>query len=388
VRRGRGLALVALLAFVAACGPSVAPTGSPAASGAVATDAPVAPTFVPDPKHEVYGFLPYWEIDDGIADHLATTDLTTLALFSVTHRRNGELATNQNGYRSITSERGRRIIEEAHDRGVRVELVYTSFGSTKNERFYSEPASQARWTKELVDLVVELGLDGVNVDVESLPGDRVSEYAAFVGTLRTALRAQLPEARVSVSTQANLRGAGMAAAAAGAGADRVFLMGYDYRWEGSSVGASSPIERADGEAGGLRASLDAYAAVGVPVDRTLLGLPLYGITWPVEGAAMYAPATDDGNEWVPRRNLRVFEAAGFSPTYDPVESVEFYSVQAEDGRWDAVYYDSPRSLTPKLSLADARGLAGVGFWAIGYERGLPGYTELIGTFRAGALIAP
>ena len=45
-----------------------------------------------------------------------------------------------------------------------------------------------------------------------------------------------------------------------------------------------------------------------------------------------------------------------------------------------MYYDSPRSLTPKLLLADERGLAGAGFWAIGYERGVPGYTELISTF--------
>ena len=53
-----------------------------------------------------------------------------------------------------------------------------------------------------------------------------------------------------------------------------------------------------------------------------------------------------------------------------------------------MYYDSPRSLTPKLLLADERGLAGAGFWAIGYERGLPDYTELIATFRAGDLAAP
>ena len=91
---------------------------------------------------------------------------------------------------------------------------------------------------------------------------------------------------------------------------------------------------------------------------------------------------------MPRKNLRVFQAAGFSPTYEPVESVEFYSVQGDDGAWDAVYYDSPRSLTPKLALADARGLAGVGFWAIGYERGLPGYGELIASFRKGELPTP
>ena len=56
--------------------------------------------------------------------------------------------------------------------------------------------------------------------------------------------------------------------------------------------------------------------------------------------------------------------------------------------WNAVYYDSPRSLTPKLALADDRGLAGAGFWAIGYERGLPGYGQLMTTFRAGKLTAP
>jgi hypothetical protein len=83
--------------------------------------------------------------------------------------------------------------------------------------------------------------------------------------------------------------------------------------------------------------------------------------------------------------------------------VEFYSVAAkpkaatpdpsdplavDERDWNAVYYDSPRSLTPKLALADARGLAGAGFWAIGYERGLPDYTKLIKTFKAGKLEAP
>jgi hypothetical protein len=106
----------------------------------------------------------------------------------------------------------------------------------------------------------------------------------------------------------------------------------------------------------------------------------------------------------------------FEPSYEPTESVEFYAVPTEFGSpppragaaassaapparsvapatpepiaWAAVYYDSPRSLRPKLALADARGLAGAGFWAIGYERGLPGYAELIATFRAGRLEAP
>jgi spore germination protein YaaH len=256
----------------------------------------------------------------------------------------------------------------------------------------------------------------VNVDVESLPAELVPAYGAFVGQLREALRGRLPEAQVSVATQANGVGAAMAAAAAGAGADRIFVMGYDYRTAGSQPGASSPLARADGSSKDLVATLDLYASLGVPVDRTLLGLPLYGVTWPVVTGDLGSPSTGRGDQWIPRRNLRVFDSPSFAPTYDPVESVEFYSVPApvagvsarprgsgasggagasgagggppEPAGWNAVYFDSPRSLTPKLALADARGLAGAGFWAIGYERGLPEYTELINTFRAAKLEPP
>ena len=418
------VAVVALLPR--GVGGPAAPSGaSPPGLAPMTSDAAAAPSGPPPkPGHEVYGFVPYWEMDDSIAAHLAETDLSTLALFSITHRRDGSIATNQNGYKRITGDLGRRLIREAHDRKTRVEVVYSSFGEPKNRRFYDEPDAQAAWIENLVDFVADHDLDGVNVDVELLPADLVPAYGAFVGRLRTALVERLPKAQVSVATQANLVGAAMAAAAAEAGADRVFLMGYDYHWAGSQPGASAPIERLDGEPQDLRWSLDTYAALGVPPQKTLLGLPLYGITWPVEGPELGAFATGRGDGWVPRRNLRVFEDPDFAPTYDPVESVEFYAVPATgggdptatpdgpvvepnvdptdasgslepgsattgpSGGWNAVYYDSPRSLTPKLALADTRGLAGAGFWAIGYERGLPGYSELIETFRAGKLQAP
>ena len=83
-----------------------------------------------------------------------------------------------------------------------------------------------------------------------------------------------------------------------------------------------------------------------------------------------------------------------------IEQVEVY-VQASDGSWGAptpgaslnpddfdrtwtaIYVDSPATLAAKLTLANDRGLAGGGFWAIGYERGLPGYGELMDAFTAG-----
>jgi spore germination protein YaaH len=407
VARTLSVALVAVaLTGCAGMTPSDARSGG-SAGVAASRDAGLPtpkPTVIPIPKHEVYGFVPYWEMDGSIADHIGRTDLTTLALFSVTHRRNGRLD-NQTGLRRIRADVGRDMIRAARRQGARVEIVYTSFGSAKNRAFYGDPKAQERWLGEIVGLVEELDLDGINVDVEALPIDLVADYGAFVGRLRTALRERVPEARVSVATQANEVGASMAAAAAMAGADRIFLMGYDYRWAGSEPGASAPIDRMDGQTKDLLWSLDLYGALGVPSDRLILGLPLYGVTWPVIGPGFLAPSSGRGDPWVPRRNLRVFSDPAFAPTYEPTESVEWYAIPTatatvppsasvpggsasattEATAWNAVYFDSPRSLTPKLRLADERGLAGAGFWAIGYERGLPGYTELIATFRAGDL---
>ena len=339
---------------------------------------------IPVPGHEVYGFLPYWEMVDGIAAHVAHTDLTTLALFSVTHRKDGALVATERGYKTIDGPIGQRLIKEAHDRGVRVELVYTSFGQGKNDLFFASADARARTISDLVKLATSLGVDGINVDVELLSPANVQAYGEFVGSLRTALRAAIPKARVSAATAANVSGTAMALAASNAGADRIFMMGYDYHWSGSDPGASAPLDRRDGSEKTLPWSLDLYRDAGVPAERTILGLPLYGMAWPVIGPELGSPQTGRGSVWIPSEHLATLGDRTLVQDFDPLEGVEHLPIPDGAG-WQAIYFDSPRSLTPKLVMADGRGLAGAGFWAIGYERGLPDYTRLIATFRSGQL---
>jgi spore germination protein YaaH len=388
-RRPLVAAVFASLAVTFAIAIAIWRPGAPDPAGAAVpsgTAEPATPLPVPVPGHEVYGYVPYWEMDEGIAAHLAETDLTTLGLFSVTHRRSGALAKDERGYQLITADIGGQMIREAHDRGVRVELVYTSFGESKNAAFFADGAAQDRTISELVALADGLGVDGINVDVELLDLEDVPAYGAFVGRLRAAIRTGADARSVSVATGAGVRGTAMAAAASAAGADRIFLMGYDYHTAGSEPGASAPLARRDGSEKDLTWSLDLYRAAGVPAERTILGLPLYGIVWPTEGPEVGAGATGRGEVWVPRRNLAVLDDPTHTPVLDPIESVEVLALPVGTG-WQSVYYDSAASLTPKLGLANAHGLAGAGFWAIGYERGLPEYTELIASFRAGRPMA-
>ncbi len=135
-------------------------------------------------------------MNDDIAEHLARTPLTTLALFSVTHTKDGSIDTKQLGYQRITGAIGKQLIREAHDRKVKVQLTYTSFGAPRNRTFFGSLPLQDATIAGLVALAVKTDVDGVNVDVERIEADLTPAYGAFVGRLRDALRAKIPGAGV------------------------------------------------------------------------------------------------------------------------------------------------------------------------------------------------
>jgi hypothetical protein len=362
---------------------------------------------------ELYGYLPYWQMTPSMVSYLSAVPVSTLELFSVGAGDNGGLLAKQTGFRRITGPLGAQIIRDAHVRGQRVELVFTSFGYARNDRLFGRTglfdrtgsadrgdapgdnggretaAGPARWTRtatELLALAHRIGVDGINIDVELTGGDALEGYTSFLGALRAGLDAMQANAQLSVATMGSNAGADLAVAAIAAGVDRVFLMGYDYHWSGSSPGASAPIDRLDGTST-LQWSIGTYLANGVPADRIILGLPLFGMSWPVASADRYAVRTGAGASWIPALHATMLTKAAFLPYHDLLEETEFAPTRDAAGLgWHAIFYDSPRTLRPKLLLAREARFAGAGFWAIGYERGLPGYLELMGDFRAGRVV--
>ena len=398
-RRSRTRLLVALLVvplIVGLSGPR-ADIATATSRGVAVSPAAAAPAAAPLPASrfarrlsgEVYGYLPYWEINSGTDAYLRYDLLTDIALFSVGLTAGGAISTSGTGYGPVTSATAATIVSHAHAAGVRVDLTITSFGLARNSAFFGNPTAMATAVTAISNIVQAEGLDGVNLDVEMLENVDFAAYGVFVGQLRTKLRSWNPDARVSVATNGSLSGSGMAVQALANGADRVFIMGYSYRTSGTSpAGGISPIVRTDGGKS-LTWTLDLYASKGVPAERILLGLPYYGRSWHTTSGELHAPTTSSAGVFIPSDDLAAIPA-GTSIQHDVAEGSKWFAVQDPTTRvWTQTYFDDGTTLRAKYGLAARRSLAGVGIWTLGYDRGVTGYWDAIsasfGTVRlAGA----
>ena len=335
-------------------------------------------------------------MNDGIADHLAKTPLTTLALFSVTHTKTGKIDTGQTGYKRITG--GHR--QAADPRGARprasaVQLIYTSFG-TRAERAILRLGDRSR-TRPSPRLVALADEDRRRRHRRRRRADRRRARARLRRVRRSAARGAAGEAARRARCRSPRRPAGPVP-----------------RWP-------PPRRRRRGPhlPDGLRLPLRGLRTSARRRRWTVATAPRP--TCPGRSTCTRRSAsrprrrssacrcTACAGAWRGRRSARRGSATAPSgcpadnpkfladppapPEFDPIEIVDFYSVAPTvspvpgDSRatagWQAIYVDSPDTLRPKLALADERGLAGAGFWAIGYERGLPGYRELMTDFTAG-----
>jgi spore germination protein YaaH len=367
---------------------SVTSLGLPMFTSGVAADTapPPVPLTAAQVSHrlsrEVFGYLPYWELNDGTDAYLRYDLLSTIAFFGIGANADGSIDTTQQGYRAYVSDRATAVIDHAHAMGVRTVITFESFGTAKNAAFFTNATAQATFVQQAVALMQARGADGMNVDVELISGTYFTAYGSFLGALRQAALAANPNAQLSVATNASTSGARMAAIAVANGVDRAFLMGYGYRSSGSNpVGSIDPLVRANGGLS-LSTSLDLYASSGVPLDHVLLGLPLYGLTWPTVTADLRSARQTDTSVY---GGAKVFlpsslpaSAAGATFDYDPVEqSGRLVVFDTTRNTWLQTYYDDPTTIATKLSLTWTRNLAGAGFWALGYDRGQPGYWDAV-----------
>jgi len=336
-------------------------------------------------SHEVYGYLPYWRIDSGTVDRIQYELVSTIAIFGLGIKADGNLDTAWVGYKEYVGDDVAAITNAAHDKGVRVVPTFQMFDSgnlTKMTAFLGSTAAQDRFIGQALDLMVARKADGANLDFEPMLAAQTPAYLVFVSKFRTAMKARSPSATLVNATSA---GAGQALVAGLVPlVDRQMVMTYNYRWSGSTVtGAIAPL---DNTTRTVKIHI-ARILQSAPAATILLGVPYYGYDWPVTTDVPNATVQSDKTTYGAVKSVTYASARAFLAAhpdvvwqYDALEGSGFYTYwDATKLTWRQVYFEEARSLTAKYDYALVTDLAGVGIWTLDNDRGYPELWDLLRT---------
>ncbi len=301
---------------------------------------------------EVMGFYPYWS---GANYPLRWDLLSILAWF--------EVAANGDG--SLSIDHGLpdpELIQTAHENGVKVVIVIINFNSDNIVSILSNPNNRARLINESIELVQDLGIDGVNIDFEGVPGSQKQNLVTFMTELTDSFHQINPDYHISICTPAvdwrNAFDYDQLAIHSSA----LMIMAYNYHWSGSSIaGPVSPL-RGWGTYN-VEWTIQDYLNYGGEENRHkfILGLPFYGIEWPTESGEKKSPTTGKG------KAKTYVQAKALAEQYGRLWDDEGWGPWVSYDTYRQCWYDDGESLGYKYDLVLEYDLGGIGIWALGYQ---------------------
>lgn len=212
-----------------------------------------------------------------------------------------------------------------------------------------DPILRERHAENLAQLVIERGLDGIDVDYEAVPATAKSNFTTFIQLLAGKLHAsnRLLSVTVHAKTAESTRNGPGAQdwRAIGAVADSVKIMAYDKHWSGSYAGAITPLDWLD--------QVATYAGITIPTGKAIIGLPFYGFDWleNVGTSVTYAEAMATAN--------RVGAAIG--------RDVSGEATYTYSGR--TVFFQDAAAYRAKVELIKSKhpAIGGFAHWRVGAE---------------------
>lgn len=152
--------------------------------------------------------------------------------------------------------------------------------------------------------------------------------------------------------------------------DHIFLMAYDIhgpwdKYADFNAPLYTPSASAPHYQNSVSGSVEAYLEKGVPADKLVLGMPLYGYRYDgVDGNGLYSTFTAARS--IPYDTLVTTYLS--DPAYRQLRHAEA-RVPYLYGNGSFLSYDDPESMAEKAALARELDLLGIGFWELSQDRG-------------------
>ncbi len=253
---------------------------------------------------------------------------------------------------SVQSEAGLKTAREA---GLRVvpSILNGDFDRERVAAILHDPDKRTAHIEAIVQLVMENGYDGIDIDYESLYAEDRNAFTTFIQELAAALHAQNKRLSTTVHPKTGDGGSWGGPQAQdwkklGAVSDEFKIMIYDYHHGASEAGPIAPLDWSD--------AVLTYAESQVEPGKIFMGVPFYGYDW--------VGSKGESIEW--RQAVKRAKMYHAEVNRDASSGEAWFTY---DGGRHTVYYNDAETLRGRLAMMLDRhsAIAGVSIWRLGGE---------------------
>ena len=254
---------------------------------------------------------------------------------------------------NVSSLASGEYVMQAHEKGLKVWGLVDNFSENMSTTtVLSNTAARQNLENQLVTYALKAGLDGINVDFESLSEDVGIHFLQFLrelsiqcheNNLVLSVDNPVPEDFTSHYDRAEQ----------GKVVDYVIIMGYDEHYVGSDAGSVASLPWVEQ---GVKDTL-----AEVPAKRTILAIPFYTRLWKTtDGGALTSEALgmDQAQQAISDNGAETYWDKTTSQNYGTYEG---------DGATYQIWLEDSKSIAEKVKLIPKYKLAGVAEWKLGFE---------------------
>jgi len=256
---------------------------------------------------------------------------------------------------TITSIGTREYVEKAHSLGLEVWPTLNNLDGNVDvdmKALLSSTTNRETLISNVTSLALELGIDGINLDIEMLPVSAGKDYSEFIRELSIACRKN--NLVFSIDNYVPIGNTNYYdRKTQGEVADYVVIMGYDEHYAGSneagSVASIGYVET------GIKNTLEE-----VPAEKVINGIPFYTRIWETTGVDVSSSAVDmeTANEWIRNHNVDM--------QWDDA-TCQYYGEYTSGNTRYQLWLEDAESIKVKCNVMSSYDIAGIAEWRLGYE---------------------
>lgn len=243
-------------------------------------------------------------------------------------------------------------VSQAHEKGLQVWGLIDNFTQeVSTTETLSSTAARQNIISQLIQAAQDVGMDGINVDFESLSEDVGTHFLEFLrelsiechkNNLVLSVDNPVPEDFTSHYDRAEQ----------GRVVDYVIIMGYDEHYVGSEAGSVASLPWVEQ---GIQDTLDE-----VPAERVINAIPFYTRLWRTTGGNVTSEAIgmDQAQQTIADNNVETY--------WDKTTSQNYGKYDIDNSTYQ-IWLEDAQSVAEKVKLVSKYDLAGVSAWKLGFE---------------------